>query len=200
MWKPTITHPPCTPSTVTTTSMTPSSPPKATPPQSSPLMTRDSPIPLNDMSTNSNGTTMTFTRFLSHPTWTMFCPSSLLLAIGVMMGPLFWMGPFDTIGGETQEALPRSLLEKKLCTPTPPPPRGAPYGYGLLKTRCRRRCWKGRRKKLRRLLQTRQRRTNKSQLDLIPTPFYPHTHTHKIPLPAQDSKIPWSWDNFLLLD
>ena len=52
----------------------------------------------------------------------MFCPSSLLLAIGVMMGPLFWMGPFDTIGGETQEALPRSLLEKKLCTPTPRAP------------------------------------------------------------------------------
>lgn len=126
MWKPTITHPPCTPSTVTTTSMTPSSPPKATPPQSSPLMTRDSPIPLNDMSTNSNGTTMTFTRFLSHPTWTMFCPSSLLLAIGVMMGPLFWMGPFDTIGGETQEALPHSLLEKKLCTTPRPAPPGPP--------------------------------------------------------------------------
>ena len=93
-----------------------------------------------------------------------------------------------------------STREKTLHTP----PAWAPYGYGLLKTRCRRRCWKGRRKKLRRLLQTRQRRTKKSQLDLIPTPFYPHTHTHththKIPLPAQDSKIPWSWDNFLLLD
>lgn len=56
----------------------------------------------------------------------MFCPSSLLLAIGVMMGPLFWMGPFDTTGGETQEALPRSLLEKKLCTPHPPMPPGPP--------------------------------------------------------------------------
>lgn len=122
MWKPNTTHPPCTPSTVTTTSMTPSSPPKATPPHSSPLMTRDSPTPLNDMSTNSNGTTMTFTRFLSHPTWTMFFPSSLLLAIRVMMGPLFWMGPFDTIGWETQKALPHFLLEKKICTPPPPQP------------------------------------------------------------------------------